>query len=182
MAAVWNIETLENVDEYFAFSHSFTYSDDEFPTKTYTVQVVPNETNPETIYISGNNISGYYTNVFDMYVKYKTKKMPPEFIEVQNFRMIDLDKLEQVIEYSPDLTPSKTYSYNANVYDGKTLVDTRVYTKTVNNNWDLNRILLKQYINSTAALDPNMFKQWINSINAAIVKWRNTNNEDVNWT
>lgn len=182
MAGVWNIEVMDAVDEYKSFSHSLTYTDPDFPSVSYTVVLTPTETQPTTIYISGNNITGYYTDVFNMFVKYKTKSMPPEYITVKNFRAIDLDKLEQVVEYSPDLTPSKTYTYNANVYDGNTLVTTRVYTKVVNNNWDLNKALLKQYINSTVALDPTTFKPWINSINAATVKWRNTNNVDVNWT
>ena len=181
MAGVWNIDTFANVDEYQAFSHSLTYTDSDFPSNTYKVVITANETNPETIYVSGNNITGYYTNVFDMFVKYKTKAVPNEFITVNNFRLINLDKLEQVIEYRPDLTPSKPYTYTVKAYLDTTLVATKVYTKTVNNNWDLNKNLLLQYINSTAVPDASMYKQWINSINAATVKWRNTTNVDINW-
>ncbi len=184
MPAVWNIESFANVDEYQAFSHSLTYTNDEFPGKSYKVVIVPSEVNPGTVFISGNNISGYYTDVFNTRIKYKTKKEPKpesEFIEVINFRAIDLDKLEQVISYKPDLTPNKTYTYLANVYDGDSIVDTKTYTKIVNNNWDLNKTLLLQYINSTAITDESLFRPWINSINGAIVKWRNTSNVDINW-
>jgi hypothetical protein len=174
------------LDEYQAFSHSLTYTDTDFPSNSYTVVVVPNETNPETVYISGNNISGYYTNVFDMFVKYKTKVSPTskqanEFLTVNNFRSIDLDKLEQVVEYKPDRTASKNYTYTMNVYLGQNFVTSQVFTQTINNNWDLNRALLLRYINAVGALDETLFKSWINSINSAIVKWRNTTNVVVNW-
>lgn len=181
MAGVWNIDTLPNIDEYVAFSHSLTYSDEDFPTATYNVVVVPSETNPETVYINGNNISGYYSDVFNMFVKYKTKAVPNEFIEVNNFRKIDLQKLEQVIEYSPDLTENKTYSYTATVYQQGQVVTTKVYTKVVNNNWDLNKELLLRYLSNTALPDETLFKQWINSINEATVKWKNTSNVVINW-
>lgn len=185
MAAVWNFESFPNVDEYEAFTHSLTYTDDEFPSKTYTVIITPSEQNPENIFISGNNVSGYYSDVFDMFVRYKTTAVPNEYINVNNFRKIDLEKLEQVIEYNPDLTPNKVYTYTANVYElvgnQSTLVTTRQYTKTVNNNWDLNRELLLRYISKTGALDETLFKIWINSINDATVKWKNTANVVVNW-
>lgn len=181
MAAVWNYASFPAVDEYEAFTHSVTYSDPDFPTKTYSVVLVASEANPENIFVSGNNVSGYYSDVFDMFVKYKTTAVPNEFISVNNFRKIDLKKLEQVVEYSPDLTPNKTYSYTANVYDGTTFVTSRVYTKVVNNNWNLNRELLLRYISKTGALDETLFRSWINSINDATVKWKNTANVVVNW-
>jgi len=186
MAAVWNIETFPAVDEYEAFSHSLTYTDDEFPSKTYSVVLTTLDTNPENVFISGNNISGYYSDVFNMFVKYKTTAVPNEFISVNNFRKIDLEKLEQVIEYSPDLTPSRLYTYTATVYEvvgnQSTVVTTKDYTKTVKNNWDLNKELLLRYISKTGTLDEALFKQWINSINDATVKWKNTANVVVNWT
>ena len=169
-------------DEYAPFSHSITYTWDQNPGTVYRVVLVPSETNPETVFISGNNVSGYYTDVFDVDIKYKTKKYPQnEYINVRNFRQIDQEKLEQVISYKPDLTPSKTYTYTANVYDGDTLVDSKVYTKTINNNWDLNKTLLLQYINSTVITDESLFRPWINSINGAVVKWKNSSNVDINW-
>jgi hypothetical protein len=191
MAGVWSIQpdnlvTLPNIDEYKAFSHSFTYTDDEFPTQKYVVVIVPSETNPETVSISGNNVSGYYSDVFNMYVKYKTKRQvtalyPNEYIEVNNFRKIDVEKLEQLIEYKPDLTPNKTYTYTANVYYQDQIIDSKVFTKIVNNNWDLNKELLLRYISNSAVPDETLFKQWINSINAANVKWKNSSNVVINW-
>lgn len=181
MAAVWNFESFPNIDEYAAFSHSLTYTDDENPTAVYTVVVTPSEVNPETVGVSGNNISGYYSDVFDMYVRYKTKAVPNEYIVVNNFRKIDVEKLEQIIEYKPDTTPNKTYTYTANVYNQGALVDTKIYTKVVNNNWDLNKELLLRYLSNTAAPDEALYKQWINSINASIVKWKNTSNVLINW-
>lgn len=195
MAGVWSFtvqggsstqDYFPVVDEYFAFSHSITYTDEEFPTKTYRVILVPTETNPENIFINGNNISGYYSDVFDMFVRYKTKAEPNEFINVNNFRKIDLDKLEQLVQYSPDLTPERVYTYTAELYEvvgnQSTLVTTKQYTKTVNNNWDLNKELLLRYVSKTGVVDETLYKQWINSINDATVKWKNTSNVVINWT
>ena len=183
MPGVWSIESSElaAVDEYSAFSHSIVYTNAEYPTASFSVVLVPQEQNPETIYINGNNISGYYTNVFNVTVLYKTKK--DEYLTVNNFRAIDTDKLDEVIEYNPDSTPSKTYSYVANAYNQttNTLVESKTYTKTVNNNWDLNKTLLLQYVNSTSVTDPSLYKDWINSINSAKVKWRNSSNVEINW-
>jgi hypothetical protein len=176
---VWNIESLENVDEYAPFSHSFTYTWDLYPGKTYKVVVVPTEQNPETININGNNISGYYSDAFNIKVVYKTPV--DKYVTVNNFRAIKDEQLDEVVEYNPDLAPNRTFTYTANVYDGDILVDSRVYTKTVNNNWDLNKNLLIQYVNSTTVTDPSLFKTWINSINAATVKWRNSSNVEINW-
>lgn len=183
MPGVWSITTTElgAVDEYAPFSHSITYTNVELG-GTYSVVVSPSLIN-DTVAVSGNNISGYYTNVFDVHIKYKTKKTPGnEYIEVINFRNIDQEKLEQVVSYKPDLTPSKAYTYTANAYDQtNALIETKVYTKTVNNNWDLNKNLLIQYVNSTVITDSSLFKPWINSINAATVKWRNSSNVEINW-
>lgn len=186
MAAVWSIQpgsltSFPIIDEYAAFSHSVTYTDDLDPTGIYTVVLVPSETNPENIFISGNNVSGYYSDVFDMFVKYKTKAVPNEYITVNNFRKIDLEKLEQIIQYKPDTTPKKTFTYTANVYKQGALVDSKIFTKDVNNNWDLNKELLLRYLSNTAVPDETLYKQWINSINDAVVKWKNSSNVIINW-
>jgi hypothetical protein len=183
MPGVWSIEdsALPAVDEYAAFSHSIVYTNSEFPSSSYTVVLEPQETNPDTIYVSGNNITGYYTNVFNVRIVYKTPK--DEYLTVNNFRLIDSDKLAEVVEYNPDLTPNKTYTYIAKAYDNLTneVFEIKTYTKIVNNNWDLNKNLLIQYVNSTVVTDSSLFRDWINSINAAKVKWRNSSNVEINW-
>ncbi len=190
MPGIWNpvdsvllsTKGVASVDEYEAFTNSITYTNDEFPGKVYSVVLVASEQNPSTVYISGNNVSGYYTEVFNNSVRYKTKKDPEnEYIDVNNFRAIDLERLEEVIRYTPDLTPSKTYTYTANAYDGQTLVESKQYTRKVINNWDLNKTLLLQYINSTVVTDPSLYVPWINNINSAVVKWRNSSNVEINW-
>jgi hypothetical protein len=45
----------------------------------------------------------------------------------------------------------------------------------------LNKNLLIQYVNSTVVTDSSLFRDWINSINAAKVKWRNSSNVEINW-
>lgn len=191
MAGVWTIRSgsttyssPQTVDEYQSFTESFLYSDVDYPDVIYNVIITPQKAN-ETVAVSGNNISGYFTDVFNVQIKYKTKNPTPEYIDVINFRKIDLEKLEQVISYKPDVTPFINYEYIANAYDPTTkpptLVATQTFTKKINNNWDLNKTLLLQYINSTVVADPNLFKPWINSINSAKVNWKNTSNIVINW-
>lgn len=177
----WNFTETElgAVDEYVPFSHSVTYTDD-VTGQSYSVILQPQEEQPPTVYISGNNITGYYSYVFNIEVTYKTLK--DKFVVVNNFRDIDYDQLHEVIKYVPDLQPGKTYNYTAIAIDAnKVPVATTNYTKFVNNNWDLNRNLLIQYVNSTVITDPALFRPWINSINNATVKWRNSSNIEINW-
>jgi len=181
MPGVWSITQTElgQVDEYAPFSHSITYTNAELG-GTYSVVLSTTDSN-ETVYISGNNISGYYTDSFNVNINYKNTKN--KFIDTNNFRKIPTEQLKEVIKYSPDLTPYRTYNYTASAIDvaTKQVVETKSYTKTLNNNWDLNKNLLKQYVNSTTITDPSLFVPWINSINAATVLWRNASNVTINW-
>ncbi len=181
MPGVWSITQSElgQVDEYSPFSHSITYTNPELG-GTYSVTVTATDSN-ETVYVSGNNISGYYTDSFNVNIKYKNAK--DEFVNTNNFRKIPIEKLREVISYTPDLTQYRVYTYTATAYDvvNSSVVETKTYTKTLNNNWDLNRNLLKQYVNSTVITDPSSFVPWINSINSAVVLWRNSSNVTINW-
>jgi len=181
MPGVWSLPNTElgQVDEYSAFSHSITYTNAELG-GTYSVRVISSQTNPDTVYVSGNNISGYFTDVFNVNIYYKDTKA--EFKNTNNFRKIDIDTLHEIISYQPDSTPYKTYTFTAQAVDvTNAVVDTKTYTKTVNNNWDLNKNLLKQYVNSTVITDSSLFIPWINSINEATVLWRNSSNVTINW-
>lgn len=180
MPGVWSIPQTElgQVDEYSAFSHSITYSNPELG-GTYNVVITPQETN-STVFVSGNNISGYFTDSFNVNIFYKNLK--DEFLNTNNFRKIATETLREIISYTPDFSQYRVYTYTATAYDAqKNVVETKTYTKTLNNNWDLNKNLLKQYVNSTVITDPSLFVPWINSINAATVLWRNSSNVTINW-
>ena len=181
MPGVWNYPNAElgQVDEYSPFSHSITYTNTDLG-GSYMVVISPDKNN-DNVYVSGNNISGYYTDVFNVDILYKSTDK--KFLRTNNFRKIPIEKLHELISYFPDLTQYFEYHYTAIAYDTATKleVERKEYKKTVNNNWELNQNLLKQYVNSTTAIDPNTFVPWINSINGATVLWRNSSNVTINW-
>lgn len=169
---------LGTIDEYVAFSHSITYSDEILG--QLKVILTPNQTQPDTIYIAGNNITGYYSDVFDINIRYKNNK--GKFVDVNNFRKIDLEELHEVISYFPVTVENREYTYEAVAYDFQdNVVASQTYTKVVNNNWDINRKLLIQYVKNTVVADSELFNNWINSINGAVVRWRNSTNTFIDW-
>lgn len=179
-SGVWNITTTElgAVDELVPFSHSVTYTDPLYPSVFVSLQAV--EENPSTVYISGNNITGYYQGSFNISVLYKNTK--DQFVTVTNFKDIKTEELHEVISYSPSSEPLKIYNYIATATDPNGVVlSTMAYTKTVNNNWDINRKLLVQYVKNTVVQDANLLVNWINSINASKVGWRNSSNIVISW-
>lgn len=180
LGGVWSITATElgAVDEFIPFSHSITYTDPAYP--SIIVAITPLEQNPSTVYISGNNLTGYYQNTFDVKVTYKNTKK--EFITVNSFKEIKTEELHEVISYQPSSIPSKTYNYLATATDPNGVVlSTMSYTKTVNNNWDINKKLLVQYVKNTVVQDPNLLIDWINSINSSKVSWRNSSNVVIPW-
>jgi hypothetical protein len=137
---------LGSVDENVNISHSFTYVDDLDMTE-YPVTITAVETNPATIVISGNSITGYYTDSFDNTITYRTQD--GQFPVVTKFNQIDLDKLYQMISYKASTVISKTFTYTATAKDGDTVVATETYTKTVTNNWTEGKNNLQTFVGYT---------------------------------
>jgi hypothetical protein len=83
---------LGSVNENVSISHTVTYIDDATMT-SYPVTIAATETNPNTITISGDTLSGYYQDSFNNTITYRT----PEgtFPVVTKFNQIDLNKLEE---------------------------------------------------------------------------------------
>ena len=137
---------LGSVNENVNISHSFTYIDDVDSTE-YPVTVTAAETNPSTISISENTLSGYYTDSFDNTITYRTQD--GQFPVVTKFNQIDLDKLYQMISYKASTVTSKTFTYTATAKDGDTVVATETYTKTVTNDWTEGKNSLQTFVGYT---------------------------------
>lgn len=138
---------LGSVNENVNFSHSFTYVDD-LDMFEYSVTVTANETNPSTISISANNISGHYTDSFDNVITYRT--LDGQFPVVTKFNQIDLNELYQMISYKASTSSSKTFTYTAIAKDGDTVISTQTYTKTVTNDWTEGKNSLQTFVGYTA--------------------------------
>lgn len=144
----WNpSETdLGSVNENVNISHSFTYIDDVDSTE-YPVTIIAVETNPSTISISGNTISGYYTDSFDNVITYRTED--GNFPVVSKFNEIDLDKLYQMVSYKASTVLSKTFTYTAMAKNGDIVVASQTYTKTVTNDWTQGKNSLQTFVGYT---------------------------------
>jgi hypothetical protein len=156
---------LTTTDEFKNVRFSITYKDTLGVSIPVTVTAIdPNS----TINVSGNSISGYYSNSFpDTTIEYRTQQ--DTFVTVNNFDEIGQD-VYGVYYYRADRTVSRTYSYIATA-DG----NTKIYTVIVLNNWDYGKNTLVRYIN------PN-YKTvtWVN-IDGTEVKWINNQNKEVSW-
>jgi hypothetical protein len=137
---------LGSVNENVSISHTVTYVDDATMT-SYPVTITATETNPNTITISGDTLSGYYQDSFNNTITYRT----PEgtFPVVTKFNQIDLNKLDEMISYKASTSTSRVFTYTATAKDGATTVATQTYTKTVTNDWTSGKISLQTYVGYT---------------------------------
>jgi hypothetical protein len=88
MAFIPTSTNLGSVNENVSISHTVTYVDEATMT-AYPVTITATETNPNTITISGDTLSGYYQDSFNNTITYRT----PEgtFPVVTKFNEIDLN-------------------------------------------------------------------------------------------
>ena len=138
---------LGSVNENVNISHTFTYVDDGDMTE-YPVTVTAVETNPVTISVSGDSITGYYTDSFDNTITYRTES--GDFPVVSKFSEIDLTQLDQMISYKASTVLSKIFTYTATAKDGDTVVASQTYTKTVTNDWTEGKTNLQTFVGYTA--------------------------------
>jgi len=138
--------SLGSVDENVNISHTITYTDDLTLT-SYPVTITANEINPNTITVSGNSISGYYTDSFDNTITYRTED--GELPVVSKFSQIPVSELHEMVSYKASTITSKTFNYTAVAKDGSTVIATQVYSKTVTNNWTSGKNSLQEYVGYT---------------------------------
>jgi hypothetical protein len=146
---MWNpvSSDLGSVNENVQFSHTVSYEAEDPLTMTmvsYPVTITANETNPSSISISGDTISGFYFDSFDNLITYRT----PEgtFPVVTKFNQIDITKLYEMISYKASTSQSRTFTYTATALNGSEVVATQVYTKTVTNDWTSGKNSLQEYV------------------------------------
>ena len=147
--------TLTTINENVNFSFSITYTLPAIPpltgTTSYTVVITKLEQNPSTVIVSGNNISGYYHDSFDNNITYRTKQ--DTFVTVNKFDEIDTTTLLEMISYSADTNHYKNYTYRADAMslDGTTVIDSKVYTIIVSNDWTAGKDSLQNFVEYTIA-------------------------------
>jgi hypothetical protein len=144
----WSPSTdLGSVNENVNISHSITYSEvDELTLEevSYPVTITANETNPSTISITGNTISGVYSDSFDNTITYRTAE--GTFPVVTKFNQIQLGDLYEMISYKASVSRSKIFTYTATARNGSTVVATETYSKTVTNDWTSGKNSLQEYV------------------------------------
>lgn len=147
---------LGTVNEEVNFSFSVTYEhetlpDPEFPelpteTISYPVVLIAEEVVP-TVTVSGNTISGYYTDSFNNTIQYLSQGK--ELVTTDKFGKVV--NLYEMVKYGADKSRTKVFNYTANAMDGETIVASQVYTITVQNDWTPGKNTLQSYVRSTNA-------------------------------
>lgn len=190
---------LGSVNENVTFTDTITASGiDETTQETivYDISITPNEQNPDTIGYGGGSISGRYLNSFDYTVKYELVPEGIQFTTVPKFEQIQLAEFKDMIDFNPSDQVSKIFSYTATASLGGEVVETKVYTKTVLNNWEAGKDSLKEYVRTSIRLrterervdkitvtgvvtkkDPIL---WLNNQKIATA-WLSDYNKTINW-
>lgn len=163
--------SLNTLNEFKNLSHTITYVSGLGI--SYPVTITASESNP-TILISGNTISGYYSDVFVGEVGYRT--VDDEFVTVDNWQDVEDaandGSLSEIYYYYADPRINYVYSYIASANG-----ETQTYTITVTNDWTYGRDQLLRYIN------PSQISGivWINN-NGQTITWKNAAGNNITWT
>jgi hypothetical protein len=143
--------------------------------QAYPVTVVASTPNA-TITVLNNYISGYYTNVFNNEISYRTKDN--QFVTTNSWtnvtNAIANDTFSDLYHFKADPRPIVTYSYVASAN-----LATRTYTIDVQNDWMTGRNKLIKYTNFTR-YQQEILVRWINN-NSDRVTWFNKVFETIDW-
>lgn len=162
---------LNTVNELDVINHVITYTDE----LSISYPVVVTTTQPNgTVLLSGNTISGYYSNVFSTTIDYRTKQ--DTFVQVYSWNDIVNSELYGIYHYHADPTIRRTYTYTATAYNEGTILATTTYTINVDNDWDYGKEQLLNYVYT-----PGTGINWINN-SSQIVTWTNTFGAIITWT
>ena len=172
---------LGTVDELENFSYSIVYTSPLGISSTNVV-ITTNMPNP-TVSISGNTISGFFSEVFtsntiSYWSRARTLETTSSWTKIEE--AIAVSSVLEIYDWSPDPTPSKSYYYTATAGG-----ESQEYDILVLNNWDTGKNQLLYYIDLTRRVYVPVFGsavRWIN-INARTVTWINDNltNTSVTW-
>ena len=141
-------EILSTINENVNFSFSITYETDQ---TTYPVLITALEENPNTVIISENIISGYFYDSFVNTIIYKTKEN--DIVTVNKFEEIDKTNLSDIVSYKADVNHYKNFTYRADAIsvDGSVVIDSKVYTIIVSNDWTEGKENLHKFLEYTIA-------------------------------
>jgi len=162
--------SLNTLNEFKNLSHTITYVSSGGI--SYPVTITASESNP-TIVISGNTISGYYSDVFVGEIGYRT--VDDQFITVDNWQdvedAVNDGSLSEIYYYYADQAINYVYTYTASANN-----ETQIYTITVTNDWTYGRDQLLRYIN------PSQISGiiWINN-NGQTITWKNSAGNNITW-
>jgi hypothetical protein len=182
MAFSPSLSVLNTLYELKNLSHSITYTDTSgasgatgFGTP-YPVIVTTSMPN-DTVTVSGNTISGYYSDSFDNEISYRT--VDHQLVTVNRWEDIVIaiadGILADVYYYKADTTTRIVYSYLATASNGAT----QTYTINVDNDWTSGRNQLIKFTNLTK-YQQEILVLWINN-NSDKVAWANNILDIIDW-
>jgi hypothetical protein len=182
MAFSPSASTLNTIYELKNLSHTITYTDTSGATGatgigvSYPVTVTTAMPN-DTIVVSGNTISGYYSDSFHNEIHYRT--VDDRFVIVNTWQeiayAIAAESLSELYYYKADLTTRIVYSYLATSSNGAT----QTYTINVDNDWTTGRNQLIKYSN-LSRYEQTILVRWINN-NMDKVTWLNNVINVIDW-
>jgi hypothetical protein len=182
MAFIPSTTQLNTVNELKNLSHTITYVEitgasgiGGGTSTSYPVTITTSMPN-NTITISGNTISGYYSDSFEDEISYRT--VDDRFVTVNNWQdivnAIVTETLSEIYLFRADTRRRIVYSYLATANG-----NTQTYTINVDNDWTPGRNQLIKYTNLTR-YQQEILVEWIN-INTDKLPWVNQVIATVDW-
>ena len=152
--------------EMASFSHTIEYYTEsegdptaEPPTSGgrtyYSVRIVPQESNPSSVNISGATLSGFYRGIFNDGLTTRDSKGNITTIttlasNASVWEAVNRSKVHEVVGFDPDMTRSRTFSYVAHAYDPltpNTIIASQTYTVLCQDrNWTPGMLSLKELV------------------------------------
>ena len=162
----WNPETTElgPYTELQSFSHTITYDEIDpilFTTISYSVRIIPTQSLPSTVTISGATIAGYFKRVFNDTIQYKTfgKEIKTAVTDTDNgaWDKVTNSEVYETLSFKADTSRSIIRNYTAEAYDNNPVsptyldvVASKSYTINIRDlNWSTGQNLLKQLVTLT---------------------------------
>jgi hypothetical protein len=174
MAFLPELSTLNTLNELKNLSHTITYVEG-ISGLTYPVTITTTMPN-NTINISGDTISGYYSESFEDEISYRT--VNDTFVTVNKWQdivnAIVAQSLSEIYLFRADTRSRIVYSYLATANG-----NTKTYTINVDNDWTPGRNQLIKYTNLTK-YQQQILVEWIN-INTDKVPWVNQVIATIDW-
>jgi hypothetical protein len=152
--------------EMATFSHTIEYYTEEAGDPTavppttgsityYSVRIIPQQTNPYTVSISGATISGYYRGIFNDGLTTRDSVGNITTITTLGsnasvWDAVNRSKVHEVIGFDPDMTRSRTFTYLAEAYNPllpNTVIASQTYTILCEDkNWTPGMLSLKELV------------------------------------